>query len=98
MKEEKQKYEIEDLIEKNLLTRNELIDLIKLEKDEEFVEELIRLAKVHDWGNYSGERVFNKIELINPDELLFDKYKYLEFDKFLLCVLHQQINLFTFRI
>tara|TARA_R110002012_G_scaffold149731_1_gene308898 strand:- start:11096 stop:11548 length:453 start_codon:yes stop_codon:yes gene_type:complete len=93
MEEEKEKYEIEDLIQNDLLTRSELIELIKLEKDDEFVEELIRLSSIHDWGKFKGERVFNKIELLNPDELLFDKYKYLEFDKFLLCVLHQHINL-----
>jgi hypothetical protein len=93
MKEKKEKYEIEDLVEKKLITRDEIIDLLRIDNDEDFVKELIKLSKVHDWGKFIGERISNKLNLISPDELVFDKHKYLEFEKFLLCVSQQHINL-----
>ena len=52
MKEKKEKYEIEDLVEKKLITRDEIIGLLRIDNDDDFVKELIKFSQIHDWGKY----------------------------------------------
>lgn len=92
MSEEKEKYEIEDLISLGLMSKQQLLTLLKLENDVDFINELIDISKKNKWGDFKGELISSNLVLLKPEELLYDKYKYLQFDKFNLTVLHQQVN------
>ena len=82
MEEEKEKYEIEDLISLGLMSKQQLLSLLKLENDYDFINELIDISKKNKWGDFRGELISSKLVLLKPEE----------FDKFNLRVLHQQIN------
>ena len=84
---------MENLIEKGFLEKSELIALIGIRDDYQFIEELVRLSKVNLWGDLIGEQVSSRLRVRDGSELILEKRNYLEFGKFSLCILFQHISL-----